>query len=533
MLILSPFSTRPCARLWAEPVSTVTPDPPQTVHLVPSPSFVPARLLSLLDRRALQDAVAHLQTRDFQRAAESFEKAKAHTPAKSLERARALLGWAESLRALHESDNWWGKGYPRQIKEAFQLTLQEAEAAGDKEAAAAACYRLGLYWYSVNHFDDARLCFRQVVDKYPDAQFASDALVQLGISYADFYQANKDERTARKYFLQTLQRYPGTVAAVRAYYELGMQAVRKWDDGEAIANFVKAINAANASKGAVNLRQDLEAQDIAADAYYEMGLAYGRQKDFKSARETFQQLAKEYRGSRTVHPTGKRVWLQAHIQAALAAIALGKVNQGISELDDFIRRHPHDILALEAARYRHRLLQRKLLARAKSPTIAKRSLRQPQKSSPPPSSTLSRAPTSPAIKQPAPIVAHCGPAALFYACRLLGIETTEAELAKLSKADTKTGTTLLALKKAAEKKGLVTRALRMSNVSRLADMSPPLIAHFVDHHFVTIVSVSHQTLEVYDPAVGNLSLPIAEFGRRWDGYILALQHAARPSRRCS
>ena len=112
----------------------------------------------------------------------------------------------------------------------------------------------------------------------------------------------------------------------------------------------------------------------------------------------------------------------------------------------------------------------------------------------------------------------CGPAALKMILDHHGI--AGATLAELE-ADTGTGpdgTSMLALKRAAEDRGLVSQGLRLP-VERLDDIPMPAIAHVHGDHFVVIRSAGDE-LVIDDPSLGRLRMSSSTFERSWDGVLL-------------
>ncbi len=113
----------------------------------------------------------------------------------------------------------------------------------------------------------------------------------------------------------------------------------------------------------------------------------------------------------------------------------------------------------------------------------------------------------------------CGPAALKMILDhhgLVGATLAELEVATGAGPD---GTSMLALKKAAEERGLAGQGLRLP-VERLDDIPMPAIAHVHGDHFVVIRSAG-QELVIDDPSLGRLRMSSRTFERSWDGVVLA------------
>lgn len=114
----------------------------------------------------------------------------------------------------------------------------------------------------------------------------------------------------------------------------------------------------------------------------------------------------------------------------------------------------------------------------------------------------------------------CGPAALRFVLAHYGIETTEAELAKLSETQTNLGTTLLGLKKSAESFGINVKGQQW-NWARLTQERDPAIAYISDSHYVVILESDAKTVTFFDPGFGESTYTKADFLKIWSGIILA------------
>ncbi len=113
----------------------------------------------------------------------------------------------------------------------------------------------------------------------------------------------------------------------------------------------------------------------------------------------------------------------------------------------------------------------------------------------------------------------CGPAALKMILDHWNVEgTTLAELEVATGAGPD-GTSLLALKKAAEERGVTSQGLRLP-VERLPDIPLPAIAHVHGDHFVVIRSAGPEIV-IDDPSLGRLRMTSRTFERSWDGVVLA------------
>ncbi len=120
----------------------------------------------------------------------------------------------------------------------------------------------------------------------------------------------------------------------------------------------------------------------------------------------------------------------------------------------------------------------------------------------------------------------CGPAALKMIFDHYGITgTTLAEL-EVATGTGPDGTSMLALKKAAEARGLAGHGLRLP-VERLDDIPMPAIAHVHGDHFVVIRSAGDE-LVIDDPSLGRLRMSSSTFERSWDGVLLTFASSPQP-----
>ena len=80
-----------------------------------------------------------------------------------------------------------------------------------------------------------------------------------------------------------------------------------------------------------------------------------------------------------------------------------------------------------------------------------------------------------------------------------------------------TGVSLLRLGKAAEKLGFETRALKADAELLHSRIDAPFIAFIDGGHFVVVKKHKYNNLYLYDPAIGDTHLTIAQFEQRWRG----------------
>ena len=86
------------------------------------------------------------------------------------------------------------------------------------------------------------------------------------------------------------------------------------------------------------------------------------------------------------------------------------------------------------------------------------------------------------------------------------------------------GSRLVDLTRIAEQLGFATRAVRV-DLNEIGMLRLPCILHWDLNHFVVLSSVGRRGLTVYDPAVGQLRVSIAEASRRFSGVALEVTPA--------
>lgn len=112
----------------------------------------------------------------------------------------------------------------------------------------------------------------------------------------------------------------------------------------------------------------------------------------------------------------------------------------------------------------------------------------------------------------------CGAAALAYTLSYLGRETDEDEIVKLVKL-TERGTSMLELKQAAKQLRFSVKGVN-ANYLALVDEPLPVIAYINDDHYVVVIDVGYQYVNVFDPALGYVRLTRALFEQSWNGHLL-------------
>lgn len=120
----------------------------------------------------------------------------------------------------------------------------------------------------------------------------------------------------------------------------------------------------------------------------------------------------------------------------------------------------------------------------------------------------------------------CGPAALKMVLDHWDIEDTTLSALEIATGTGPDGTSLLALKRAAEERGLTSQGLRLP-VQRLREIPLPAIAHVHGDHFVVIRSAGDE-LVIDDPSLGRLRMSSRTFERSWDGVVLSFTSGPHP-----
>lgn len=87
------------------------------------------------------------------------------------------------------------------------------------------------------------------------------------------------------------------------------------------------------------------------------------------------------------------------------------------------------------------------------------------------------------------------------------------------------GATLARLIKTAGALGLDSRPLR-AEIEHLAGLRLPCILHWDLNHFVVLKTIAGERVELHDPAIGAVTMSLAEFGRHYTGIALELSPRA-------
>ncbi len=118
-------------------------------------------------------------------------------------------------------------------------------------------------------------------------------------------------------------------------------------------------------------------------------------------------------------------------------------------------------------------------------------------------------------------VTDCGPAALAMVLMHFGRLEPLYRLRDLA-GTTQSGTTLLGLKRAAEKLGLDATGFE-AKLSDLQQLELPVLLHWENNHYVIIEKFTATRAQILDPASGRVSLGLEEFSKKWTGKALWLE----------
>ncbi len=121
-------------------------------------------------------------------------------------------------------------------------------------------------------------------------------------------------------------------------------------------------------------------------------------------------------------------------------------------------------------------------------------------------------------------LSDCGAAALQMILHHHGITDSTLEELDAATSSGPKGSTFLALKRAAESRGLSSLAFRVPTEG-LSNVPTPAIAHVHGDHFVVIRSIANDVI-VDDPSLGRLRMSRATFLRAWDGIVLTFSAEA-------
>lgn len=139
------------------------------------------------------------------------------------------------------------------------------------------------------------------------------------------------------------------------------------------------------------------------------------------------------------------------------------------------------------------------------------------------SPTSPTAQPTPATPKPRPILADCGPRALHFVCRELGVPASLSALTEVAGTTTGAGSSLLGLARAAKSVGLSARGVQVdADALRRAPM--PALAWVDGDHFVAVTRIKDDSATVHDPNTnGKEEVALDTLLRRSGGILLLLE----------
>jgi ATP-binding cassette, subfamily B, bacterial len=108
----------------------------------------------------------------------------------------------------------------------------------------------------------------------------------------------------------------------------------------------------------------------------------------------------------------------------------------------------------------------------------------------------------------------CGPTCLYMISRYYGQSISIEKLRELTEVG-KEGVNLLGISDTAEKIGFQTTALQLTADKLLREAPKPTILHWGQNHFVVLVAIKKQTIQIADPAKGMLKIDYQQFNNKW------------------
>ncbi|MFH1784739.1 MAG: tetratricopeptide repeat protein [bacterium] len=135
--------------------------------------------------------------------------------------------------------------------------------------------------YESKKYDKAINSFRKVIEKFPHANLADDALYSIGDIY--MYKINDPVHAIREYH-QIIESYPQSRYAPNAQYKIGECYRRLKEFANAIGEYEKFI-------------QDYPECDFLDYGYYYLAQCYEQEKELLKAKNLYQKLVNVYPGS--------------------------------------------------------------------------------------------------------------------------------------------------------------------------------------------------------------------------------------------
>jgi len=122
------------------------------------------------------------------------------------------------------------------------------------------------------------------------------------------------------------------------------------------------------------------------------------------------------------------------------------------------------------------------------------------------------------------LILSCGPNSLLHVCKLLKVDTSFDELARISNFNQDVGTTMLALLQAAKYKHLNPKGIK-ANVKSLKKVPMPAIAYVKGNHFLVFEKAVSDGVLIFDPAEKyDHYLSSKELSQIWAGELLIFDY---------
>ena len=232
-----------------------------------------------------------------------------------------------------------------------QLYQESAESSGSAKKEEA-LYGIAWAFYKQGKFPEAIESFEKLLVEYPRGKFAFDARLRLGD--ANFFQ--KDYKKAAGIYHTIIRMYPDSASIDYAYYQMGQSYLKDGDNTEAFKAFDGLIKAlphsaladdAQFALGWVNFQRKEYGEairefnkliktfpnsELAARAYYSLGDSYYNIQQYVAAEKSYREVLRQFPKSPYVADA------TTGIQYCL--VALGKDNEAVDVLDEFVKDNP-------------------------------------------------------------------------------------------------------------------------------------------------------------------------------------------------
>jgi TolA-binding protein len=239
-----------------------------------------------------------------------------------------------------------------------QLYQESAESPGSVKKEEA-LYGIAWAFYKQGKFPQAIESFERLLVEYPRGKFAFDARLRLGDAH--FFQ--KDYKKAAGIYRTIIRMYPDSASIDYAYYQMGQSYLKDEDNTEAFKAFEGLIKAlphsaladdAQFALGWVNFQRKEYGEaikefnklvktfansELAARAYYSLGDSYYNIQQYVAAEKSYREVLRQFPKSPYVADA------TTGIQYCL--IALGKDDEAVEILDEFVKENPNSLVGEE------------------------------------------------------------------------------------------------------------------------------------------------------------------------------------------